>query len=83
VDEVFGDLQISYTKTESNRGVDGITIRHFTLKKQDDPKEQKVIHIQYTEWPDFGVPPSTKTMQRLLTEVDIRKKGLSGAKQYS
>jgi len=75
--QTYGEAVVSYIKTDSNRGVNGITIRHFDIKHINDLKTKRVVHIQYTDWPDFGVPPSTKNMQRLLTEVDIRKKSLS------
>ena len=31
-----------------------ITIRILTLKRLDTKEERDIVHLHYTEWPDFG-----------------------------
>ncbi|XP_044729412.1 phosphatidylinositol phosphatase PTPRQ [Chrysoperla carnea] len=47
------------------------TIRHICLKKKSNPYliERKLIHLQFHEWPDFGVPQSTDSVLKLCREI--------------
>jgi len=45
-----------------------ITVRHFNISIGNESR--KIVHIHYTEWPDFGVPDSTEGLRKIkeLTE---------------
>jgi len=36
-------------------------------------EQRNLTHLHYLEWPDHGVPTSTKKMAKLIAELDIRK----------
>lgn len=59
--EQFGEIHVTLL-SESQENF--ITIRHLELRCQDEV--HYLCHLQYTEWPDFGVPRSTKTIRHLV-----------------
>jgi len=60
-----------------------ITIRILTLKRLDTREERDIVHLHYTEWPDFGVPQTTHKIRELIQLLNYYKekgasKGLTG-----
>jgi len=64
----FGNIIVSHKKRFV---VDDIEVRSILIKQdgvlKDAPRE--IIHLQYQNWPDFGVPASTKPIHDLLVLV--------------
>jgi len=67
----FGTLTVQLKRQFSH--TKNIYVRIFTLTRGEESRDVSQLH--YTEWPDYGVPPSTEVMRDLITELDIRKKG--------
>ncbi|GMT28282.1 hypothetical protein PFISCL1PPCAC_19579 [Pristionchus fissidentatus] len=42
------------------------TKRILSLRQEDCDEVKTITHIQYTEWPDFGVPKSTSNLLHLM-----------------
>lgn len=59
--EIFGDIRVTLL---SETLESFIIVREMEIQMNDVVRS--LCHIQYTEWPDFGVPRSTKTIRRLL-----------------
>jgi len=59
----FGNYSVTLNDIEINKEN---TIRRFTLKKNGESGERIVTQIQYTNWPDHGVPRYTKTFLELI-----------------
>jgi len=61
-----------------------ITIRIISLKSSKSEEEvREIVHLHYTEWPDFGVPETTHKIRELIRLMDFYKeraesKGLKG-----
>jgi len=60
-----------------------ITIRVISLKNSKSEEEREVVHLHYTEWPDFGVPETTHKIRELIRLMNFYKeraesKGLKG-----
>ncbi|EYC21500.1 hypothetical protein Y032_0019g3860 [Ancylostoma ceylanicum] len=58
-------------ESESEEQHHNFVVRRIRLKKHDegDDTERTVLHVQYTEWPDFGVPASTKCFLNMLRYI--------------
>lgn len=48
------------------------TIRRIRLTNKDTEEFRDVTHMQYTEWPDFGVPQSTEHFLEFLDDCRSR-----------
>lgn len=49
---------------------DNFIIRRFTISNGES--NRKIYQIQYTSWPDFGVPDSSSSIIELLHNVDLQ-----------
>ena len=63
--QLFNSISV---KLDSVTEEDQLIQRHFTLTHGD--KVRRLCHIQYTGWPDFGVPPSTESIRRIYELMD-------------
>ncbi|KAL6729598.1 hypothetical protein Aduo_000641 [Ancylostoma duodenale] len=56
---------------ESEEQHHNFVVRKIRLKKHNegDDAGRSVLHVQYTEWPDFGVPASTKCFLDMLRYI--------------
>lgn len=59
--EIFGDISVTLVSETQEKF---ITIRNLEIQCEDEV--HCLCHLQYTEWPDFGVPRSTNTIRHLL-----------------
>jgi len=64
--ETYGSIRVSFIKESSP--TNSIRLREFLLRKGEQTRT--VTHIQYTEWPDFGIPKTTYCFRVLLRLVD-------------
>lgn len=71
--EEFEDIFVTL-KSESQDGY--ITVRFLELKYNNEIRT--LHHIQYTEWPDFGVPRSTATIRKVVEFCDKYRLAKSG-----
>jgi len=51
--------------------------RYFKVSKVDEVDTLQVLHMHYTEWPDFGVPDSPKNIINLINEVESFKQSIN------
>lgn len=60
---------------ESEEQHHNFVARRFYLTKNDegDSSRRSLLHVQYTEWPDFGVPASTKCFLNMLAFINDQK----------
>ncbi|KAK5984834.1 Protein-tyrosine phosphatase [Trichostrongylus colubriformis] len=56
---------------ENEKQHHNFVVRWIYLKRKDegDASRRKILHVQYTEWPDFGVPASTKCFLDMLAYI--------------
>ena len=65
--ETFGDITVELDSVESE---DKIIKRYFKIQKADELETLQVLHIHYTEWPDFGVPESAKNILNMINDTE-------------
>lgn len=65
----FDDFIVELEKEE--RQHQNFIVRKLRLKKtsEGDASRRSLLHVQYTEWPDFGVPASTKCFLNMLAFI--------------
>jgi len=69
---VFQDFSVTLVEKESTNN-SAFVKRTFTMEHSDGTKRQ-VVHYQYREWPDHGLPESAEVFRRMLHQVDdVRK----------
>ncbi|XP_043915147.1 receptor-type tyrosine-protein phosphatase H [Protopterus annectens] len=52
----YGDITVTIT---SETILPEWTVRHFTIKQENDSQTHTVRHFHFTAWPDHGVPDNT------------------------
>ncbi|WKX89540.1 hypothetical protein Q1695_008865 [Nippostrongylus brasiliensis] len=64
----FDDYTIELENEEQHHN---FVVRQLLLKRsgEGDSSARRVLHVQYTEWPDFGVPASTKCFLDMLAYI--------------
>ncbi|KHJ75838.1 Protein-tyrosine phosphatase [Oesophagostomum dentatum] len=63
----FDDFTVELENEEQHHN---FVVRKIRLKKHDEGDvDRTVLHVQYTEWPDFGVPASTKCFLNMLRYI--------------
>lgn len=68
----YGKMIVLLRRTFS---VGEITIRSFLIREESSKATREVIQLHYDNWPDFGVPPTTKSIRDLiLLMVGFRQK---------
>jgi protein tyrosine phosphatase len=75
----FGPFDITHLRSEAINS--HLTQRVFEVRHAGQIRQ--VVHLHYTEWPDFGTPRSTQTIRVLAGLVDAhreagRRAGLDG-----
>lgn len=60
----YGDILVSLDSVTED---DNIITRNITITK--DKESKKLTHIQYTGWPDFGVPTDISTFVKLVNII--------------
>ncbi|KAJ1367811.1 hypothetical protein KIN20_028804 [Parelaphostrongylus tenuis] len=63
----FDDFIVELEKEEQQHP--NFIVRKLRLKKTGGASQRSVLHVQYTEWPDFGVPASTKCFLNMLAFI--------------
>ncbi|KAK9162130.1 hypothetical protein Syun_003032 [Stephania yunnanensis] len=62
----FGKIRIA-TKWTSTTDT-SLGLRYLEVKDEES-EEQRVLHIQYAEWPDHGVPQDTDVVREILRRL--------------
>ena len=52
---VFGRIEVSLTQVQSLKNFD---IHHIKLEDRHSGETHRVMHLNFTTWPDHGTPPS-------------------------
>jgi len=68
--EEFGDISVELTSMESD---EKMVKRYFKVSKTSELETLQLLHIHYTEWPDFGVPESPKNIVSVINEAESYK----------
>jgi len=68
----FGSIVVTQKKTKTICPF--LEMRTFELDR--DGMKRQIVQFHYTEWPDFGIPSSTRTLRDLICWMDLyRMKG--------
>jgi len=63
----YGNLMVCHKK---NFQIGEIQVRSLLLKESTSQgNAREIIHLQYNNWPDFGVPSTTKSIRDLLVLI--------------
>jgi len=68
----FGGIVVTHRKSKTINPY--LEMRTFEVDR--DGVKRQIVQFHYTEWPDFGIPSSTKTIRDLVCWMDLyRMKG--------
>jgi len=59
---------------ESETEGKALTTKKFSITNKENNQVRKVLHVQYTAWPDFGIPSNTTSFLDLIPIVNENKK---------
>ncbi|MAS41851.1 MAG: hypothetical protein CML43_01685 [Rhodobacteraceae bacterium] len=72
----YGMFKITLTKSAAN---DAYAIRGLRVKNMDSGEKRTIWHLQYTTWPDHGVPRSPGAFLAFIDEVNSVRTRLMGS----
>lgn len=71
----YGEIAVTLMNQKSLPGISVSTLKLVKKECKDgiiQTEEQRVVyHLHYTEWPDFGVPRSTKVIRNLISYTNL------------
>lgn len=68
----FGSIVVTHRKSKTINSF--LEMRTFEVER--DGVKRQIVQFHYTEWPDFGIPDTTKTTRELVCWMDLyRMKG--------
>jgi tyrosine-protein phosphatase non-receptor type 4 len=71
----YGPFEI-YCLSEEEITANSATCRHFRLRHLLQRQERRILHLQYTAWPDHGVPDKTDDFLNFMQQVRKDRKDL-------
>lgn len=69
-----GQIEVTLVNQKTIPGISISTLRVVLKPGQENGKvegERIIYHLHYTEWPDFGVPRSTKVIRSLISYTNL------------
>lgn len=68
----FGNISINTKRSSNNTSLDAnhLVLRHLEVNhKESEEPPMSVLHIQYLEWPDHGVPKDTIAVREIFKRI--------------
>lgn len=61
-----------------------VIVRRFTLSNDDEPfaRMREIVHLQYSNWPDFGAPAHPTHLLGLVEQTDAVVRGSHAGSSY-
>ena len=67
--QCFDNVSITPLDTEQHAQ---FVVRKFVISRAESQRE--IYQVQYTDWPDFGVPSSSHSILKLLSVIESHKR---------